>query len=123
MVYIRKHSAFFVLTVLAAYFYIAHSNIQNKHTHFYPNGVVVTHSHPVDHDDNEPLNHHDHSKTEICFYSTFHFDFYDITEPLSCDVDLSESPVVFYIPDSQVFTTDFHVKTDPRGPPVFDVLA
>lgn len=123
VVHIRKHSAFFAITVLLAYFYIAQTSIENKHTHFYPNGVVITHSHPVDHSNNEPINHHGHTKTEICFFSTFHFDLYNVTDPICCDVALIEKSIEYHVFDNPVVLSEFVVTSDPRGPPSFDVNA
>ncbi len=123
MVYIRKHSALLAVTVLLAYFFIAQTSIQNKHTHFYPNGVVITHSHPVNHNNNEPIQNHGHTKTEICFFNNVHFDFYNIAEPPSCFAHVNERPVVFHISDSRFVYSVFFIKSDPRGPPSVDVIA
>lgn len=122
MVYIRKHSALLALGVLLAYFYIAQTSIENKHTHFYANGVVITHSHPVSHENGgDPAQNHGHNKTEICFFSTIHFDFYEITKCLSIDFEKEESAPEILIRDEQIQYAAICLNEIPRGPPVYVV--
>ena len=118
MVYIRKHSAFLAISVLLAYFYIAQTSIQNKHTHFYPNGVVVTHSHPIDPSGDEPIENHKHSKTEICFFNTVHFDYYDTTKFVTIDFEQDEIHHNFLVRNEQFYGSVLSLTKAPRGPPV-----
>ncbi len=76
MLLLKKNIKIFIVLFLAAYFYIGYTSIINRHTHFYPNGIVVTHSHPVNKSSKEgkPINDHDHSSTEICFFQCTSFD-------------------------------------------------
>ncbi len=114
---IRKYSAFFSLLTLLAYFYIAQSNFRTKHTHFYPNGVVVTHSHPVDTKDGKPINDHHHSRSEICFFNNLQLHFYNVPDQVALPVLLPEQNVEYVVAkDDFKYQTDY-LKVNPRGPP------
>lgn len=76
---IRKNTRFIFILVLPVYFFIVHNSLLNKHTHFYANGMVVTHSHPLNHDDESHGENHEHSKTEICFFQKLQIDYFRIT--------------------------------------------
>ena len=88
--------------ILPVYLYIVQNSIQNKHTHVYANGIVVTHSHPFDKDGKEPINDHKHSKREICLYSSLHFDFYDIPISFNLTVKLNELHKNYFVKNDQV---------------------
>lgn len=65
--------------VLPVYLFIVQSSITNRHTHFFANGMVISHSHPFDHSEKGAAKH-DHTQKEICFYSSLNGDFYQ-SEP------------------------------------------
>ena len=77
---IRENTRLIFLIVLPVYLFIVQASITNRHTHFFPNGMVVTHTHPFEHGENGNADGHNHSKTEICFYAGLSFDFY-LAEP------------------------------------------
>ena len=118
LVYIRKHSALLAFSVLIAYFYIAQSSIRNKHTHFYPNGVIITHSHPVDHSKGNPIQKHGHTKAEICFFSTLQFDFFDTLQSEDIDFEQTEDQFDFQIAEVTFYLSEYSFAETPRGPPV-----
>jgi len=114
---IRKYSALFSVLTLVAYFYIAQSTFKTKHTHFYPNGVVITHSHPVDTKDGKPINDHQHSRSEICFFNNLQLHVYDVSDQVVLPVLLSERSFHFIIADDTFeYQTEF-LRISPRGPP------
>ena len=105
------------MLTLPVYFFIVQQSIQNKHTHFYPNGIVVTHSHPLDTAGDEPINHHEHTKTEICFFNSLHFHFFTITEPLNIAFLEDETEKELPVYDDILDDTSRYLKVIPRGPP------
>jgi|GEM_PF-607132 len=117
--HIRKHNKLLFLLTLPVYFFIVQQSIQNKHTHFYANGLVVTHSHPVDTDSREPIDHHNHSKTEICFFNTFHFHFFTISEPLTVALYERETEAEFLVTEDIFCNSSHYFKMIPRGPPTY----
>lgn len=118
MAFIRRHINILFVFVLPVYFYIVQNSIQNKHTHVYANGIVVTHSHPVDNKEGVPINEHDHSKSEIFLYSCLHFDFYEAPVLTELMVNLSETHKNYFTKNDQVNSSLLFLKTVPRGPPL-----
>jgi hypothetical protein len=118
---IRKNIRFLFVLFLPVYFLIVHQSLQNKHAHFYPNGVIVVHAHPVSHQDRTPINEHSHSKTEICFYQTVNFEYYTLSEETGIE---ETQPVVT---DHVVFSKErgwempFFNHHDTRGPPAIQI--
>ncbi len=117
MEFIRRHTNFLFVFVLPVYLYIVHSSIQNKHTHVYANGIVVTHSHPVDTSGDIPINQHDHTKTEICLFCSLHLDFYDVPELTELHVNLCEQHHSYFQYYNHNYTAPVFLKPVPRGPP------
>ena len=117
MDFIRRNINILFVFILPVYLYIVQNSIQNKHTHVYANGIVITHSHPFDTEGETSTNEHEHSEREICLYSSLHFDFYEAQF-------ISELPVKF-----KVFRKNYTVENEripafspslnliPRGPP------
>ncbi|RIJ49434.1 hypothetical protein D1614_07795 [Maribellus luteus] len=103
--------------MLPVYLYIVNSSIQNKHTHFYANGMVVTHSHPLHAEKGETANHHGHSKTEICFFSTLHFDIAEVPLFLSFIARLPEIHVEYVVHNEWISIQDKELESNPRAPP------
>jgi len=118
VIYIRKHSALLVLLTLLSYFYIAQTSIQTKHTHFYPNGVVITHSHPMHSEGNESKTNHHHSKSEIVFFNNLQFHSFTISEPPTIQVVSMDVCHDYYIGNDIVKHGSEYLKIDPRGPPL-----
>lgn len=103
--------------VLLSYFFIAQTSIKTKHTHFYPNGVVVTHSHPIDANGDEPINNHKHSKAEICFFSVVHFGHFNVPEFACINFTPTEKHFDYPVVEFQSYTSQ-HIRTpDSRGSP------
>lgn len=118
MAFIRKHINFLFVFILPVYFYIVQNSIQNKHTHVYANGIVVTHSHPIDKDGDAPINKHNHSKSEICLYSCLHFDFYEAPVLSYLQVELNERHKNYLVLNDLVDSFSPFAVTIPRAPPV-----
>ncbi len=121
MKFIRRNIRLLFLLVIPVYLFIVHNSLQHKHTHFYPNGMVVSHSHPLNGDDSENPEDHSHTKNEICFYSSFNFDYYNITNEFQLGLNQN-----FLIKDYEVrsvgindFKNLFFNKF--RGPPCFQI--
>jgi hypothetical protein len=117
MVFNRKNINFLFVIILPLYFYIAQNSITNKHTHFYLNGMVVTHAHPVDKQEDHPINHHNHTKTEICFYASLYIDFYK--NPVFTTVDFTQTQPSsnFLVSNEYTNYNALYLKIIPRGPP------
>ena len=86
MEFIRKNTKLLFILVLPVYFYIVQSSILNRHSHFLPNGMVITHSHPLDKNSEGSDNDHHHNKTEICFFSNIHFDYYSVSPEIQLKI-------------------------------------
>ena len=117
MPFIRRNTKILFILVFPVYFYIVQSSILNKHTHFYPNGMVVTHSHPTSHEDGAPIDDHKHSKTEICFYSLEKIDLFTFSQNLNIDfsnIEVDKNFVDLY--QTHTYSTHFLISV-PRGPP------
>lgn len=83
--------------------------------------MVVSHSHPVNHENGDSSANHKHSESEICFYSSFNIDYYDVTPEFQIDkcecLDVNSFGFQSVrIPNSAYF---FHKKL--RGPPTFQI--
>ncbi|MCK3683637.1 hypothetical protein [Maribellus sp. YY47] len=118
MEFIRRHNKLWFALMLPVYLFIVNTSIQNKHTHFYANGMVVTHSHPIHSGENEPANHHGHAKTEICFFSTLHFDVAEVPLYISSLAKLPEIHFEYFVQDAHLILSDQDQRSNPRAPPV-----
>jgi len=117
MIFIRRHIKFLFVFVLPVYLFIVQQTIQNKHTHFYPNGIVVIHSHPVNKEAGQPMNSEGHSKTEILLYASLHFDLYKTSDFTFIEFVQNGESRNFYIADERLEYTELYLETIPRGPP------
>ncbi|MCG6189687.1 hypothetical protein [Maribellus maritimus] len=117
MEYIRKNIKFIFLLVIPVYFSIIQNSILNKHTHFCSNGIVVTHSHPINKEDGKPINNHKHTKTEICFFHCFHFDSFTIPEEISFQNNECFKPYRYFISNDKVENFIIYLDSSPRAPP------
>jgi len=115
--YIRKNIKFLFVFILPVYFFIVQNSIQNKHTHFYSTGIVVTHSHPINGDNDKPVNDHDHTQTEIVFFQQLNFDSY--TTPPELRINKLKFIVVsnYFIADDKKHKFSFTQEPFKRGPP------
>ncbi len=117
MAFIRQHINFCFLFVLPVYLYIVQTSIQNKHTHVDANGIAISHSHPFDKDKESTGTQHEHTKQEICLYSTFTFDVYDLPEVTGLAIQVNETEHN-YAPVNERYRSALHLlNTIPRGPP------
>lgn len=83
--------------------------------------MVISHSHPLNHEDEKSTENHEHTESEICFYSSFNFDYYDVAPELqinNCDYSVPNNYACQFvsIPKSAYY---FHKKL--RGPPAFQI--
>jgi hypothetical protein len=83
--------------------------------------MVITHSHPFDHSENEKQANHNHSKTEICFYASVNFDYYD-SEPVLQLLFFKREIICQTLVFNQKSTFQKSVfQFGPRGPPVLQI--
>ncbi|TKG93454.1 hypothetical protein EYV94_17045 [Puteibacter caeruleilacunae] len=61
----------FLLVMLPAYFLVLHNSVSNRHCHVMPNGVIITHAHPMSQSDTPAHPTHKHSKAELFYFGTF----------------------------------------------------
>jgi hypothetical protein len=120
MDFIRRNIKFVFILLLPVYFYIVENTILNKHTHVYSNGLIITHSHPLNNDTDDRADH-DHTKSEINLICGLNIDFHLAPELFHIDAAVcalieirkSESEK---IPCKLI---DFHLI--PRGPPAVQI--
>ncbi len=117
MQFIRKNTKVLFILVLPVYFFIIQSSILNKHTHFYANGLVVTHSHPLDKNSDDPVKSHGHTQTEICLFSLLNINFHTATPEYRIDFKPSDNSETFVSIDFQSGYTSPIFQIVPRGPP------
>jgi hypothetical protein len=105
--------------LLPVYFLIVQQSLQNRHAHFYANGMIIIHSHPVSHCNQNPINDHSHSKTEICFFHLLSFDLYETTGELKLNnTHLAVTAYIFHSNEKASLKPLFQYP-DYRGPPDF----
>jgi len=119
--FIRKNTRFIFILILPVYFFIVQSSLLNRHTHFYANGIIVTHSHPTDSKDNGSGKNHKHSKNEICFYSAVHFDYYNISSELQISNNCNPVSRGYFIHNEKFFHLTLQLHKTLRGPPAFQI--
>jgi hypothetical protein len=115
--FIRRNINILFIFILPVYLFIVQNSIQNKHTHVYANGIVVTHSHPFNHEDDTPVSDHKHSKTEICLFSCLNFDFYENSRLVELNINLDEIHKNYFVRNEHVESLPSFLKSIPRGPP------
>jgi hypothetical protein len=79
--------------------------------------MVVTHSHPLNHENENHGEKHSHSKTEICFFQNIQIDYFRISTELKIDFKNESSQAEFFEND---FLTDYSspiIQFISRGPP------
>ena len=114
---IRKNIRFIFILILPVYFFIVHNSLLNKHTHFYANGMVVTHSHPLNHDDKNQAENHEHSKTEICFFQKYQIDYFKIAPLIQVDFKNDLLITEFYDTNQHSNYSQPLIQFISRGPP------
>jgi hypothetical protein len=115
-----KNIKFFLVLLLPAYFFIGYSTILNKHTHFYANGIIVTHSHPVkkSKDADSPINKHNHSSSDICFFYPTEAEKYILPSATQLEYKPTEIPIRYLTIDDIPVSIEKFRKIPPRSPPV-----
>jgi len=114
---IRKNIRFIFILVLPVYFFIIQNSLLNRHTHFYANGIVVTHSHPLNHEDGNHGEKHSHSKTEICFFQNIQIDYFRINTEFQ--IDFRNDSLLAKFLETNLFSnyTQPVIQFISRGPP------
>lgn len=115
MGFIRRNIKVLFILVLPVYLFIIQNSIQNKHTHVYANGLVVTHSHPIDRD--KPINSHKHSRTEICLFCSLNIGLHIVTSENIVVLKTKDVFVSYIVVNSQINYTTLQYQTALRGPP------
>jgi hypothetical protein len=118
VIFIRKNSNLLFAFILPVFFFIVQNSIQNKHSHFYSNGIVVTHSHPVNNEKGSPINDHKHSEPELCLFQNLHIEYYTISDEIEIDFQRSLSPQNFFIQNEKKSYFSLYHQIIPRAPPV-----
>ena len=80
--------------------------------------MVVTHSHPFDKSSDDPVKNHDHSQTEICFFSSVNINLHISTPDFVIDIKLDNYSEIFVSTEihSEYSSPSFQII--PRGPPL-----
>ena len=120
MVRNKKYIQLFFIVVLPVYFYIGYNSIINRHTHFYPNGIVITHSHPVDRKSKEagiPINQHHHTSTEVCLFYSSQSDKFIIPAKIQLADKPNEKTHKYLIVNDTTVIIKKGRKLPPRSPP------
>lgn len=114
---IRKNIRFIFILVLPVYFFIVQNSLLNKHSHFYANGMVITHSHPLNHENESHGEKHHHSKTEICFFQNLKIDYFRITPEIQ--VEFKNDKLLTEFPETYLLSnyTQPVIQFISRGPP------
>ena len=116
MQFIRQNIKFVFILVLPVYLYIVEISILNKHTHVYSSGLVVTHSHPLNSNSDEPLNH-EHSKSEINLFCSLNIDFHFAQEQSQLN-DVAFEWIAERRTENEKITYNLvDYQLIPRGPP------
>jgi hypothetical protein len=115
---IRKNRRFIFILVLPVYFFIVQNSLLNKHTHFYANGMVVTHSHPLNHEDENHGEKHSHSKTEICFFQNLKIDYFTINPKIQVEFRNDKLLAEFSETDLLSSYSQPLIQFTSRGPPL-----
>lgn len=118
MEFIRRNSKVLFILVLPAYLYIIQNSILNKHTHVYSNGLVITHSHYLNLDGDEPANNHGHSQTEICLYSLLNIGLHIAGEDKPIVFEGVDVFTTYIVEDTQCKYSSHYQHSVSRGPPV-----
>ncbi|WP_163322419.1 hypothetical protein [Draconibacterium mangrovi] len=113
---IRKHTNLLFVLILPVYLYIVQTSIQNKHTHVYANGIVVTHSHPTSDSDGSG-NNHNHSQREINLYSSLHSDLYETPGLTAFNFEVPADHIEYIVYNEQEIPVSVSLQTIPRAPP------
>lgn len=119
VVFIRENIKLLFALFVPVYIFIAQSSLQNRHTHISANGIVISHSHPFNHNENEPLNAHDHSESEICFYHLVHFDYFSPSPEIQFIIQANSWCEKYYITDEKSRQQFSLHQNFTRGPPSF----
>jgi hypothetical protein len=119
VVFIRENSKLLFVLFVPLYFFIAQNSLQNRHTHISANGIVITHSHPVNHPKHDPLSAHDHSDSEICFYHLVHFDYFSPSPEIQFTFQADIPQSKFFLADEKGRQLFLLHQNYNRGPPSF----
>lgn len=121
MDFIRRNIKFVYILVLPVYFYIIQNSILNKHTHVYSNGIVVTHSHGLDDENQNPLDHQ-HSKSEINLFSDLNIDYHFSSEIVGVEVKSKNFSQSFFVVNENSNSSCHLLFLIPRAPPVLQII-
>ncbi|MFV0269480.1 MAG: hypothetical protein ACK5HT_20345 [Draconibacterium sp.] len=107
------------MLVLPVYLWVVHNAILTQHTHFYANGTVITHYHPLyGFKGDQPINKHHHSEKELRVIASLNSHFYEMEDWFSFDFEPDQlyfGTCVFA--DTSIFPQTGYSKLVPRGPP------
>ena len=79
--------------------------------------MVVTHSHPFDKSSNDPFEKHDHTQTEICFFSSVNINLHLATPNSVIEIKLSDYSKIFVSTKILSEYSSSSLQIIPRGPP------
>lgn len=118
MILIRENIKILFLLILPIHFFIAQNSLLNKHTHFYVNSIVVTHSHPVDTKNGKPIQDHNHTKTEICLFHCLNFDYYTFSSEININFHNNAFSENYIINNDSANISIYQNFTPLRAPPI-----
>ena len=121
MDYIRQNIKFVFILVLPVYLFIVENSILNKHTHVYSNGLIITHSHPLNSESDGPVNH-DHTKSEINLTCGLNIDFHLAPELSHISVAIPSQIEIRKTESEEISNKLYDFRFIPRGPPPFQIF-
>lgn len=80
--------------------------------------MVVTHSHPLNHEDEDHGAKHSHSKTEICFFQNLKIDYFRITPDIQ--IEFINDRLLAEFPETDLLSNYSQplIQFISRGPPL-----
>jgi len=117
VVFIRNNSKLFYLFVVLLYIFIVQQTLNNRHSHFYTNGLVVTHSHPTNREEGKPIQDHHHTTNEIYFYHQVNFDYFTHTGVFQITFQVFTCPQDYLLTDDAIHFQYALQHPETRGPP------
>ncbi len=90
--------------------------LQNKHAHVYGN-EIITHSHPLEKNNDAPIKSHNHTQAEIFFYGLIAFDYFAHSEEQFFETGTISTPNIFIPTEEQSPYIVWLYNTDSRDPP------
>ena len=116
MAFIRENHKHLFGLFVPLFFIVFQQSIENRHSHISPNGMVISHSHPLNPDN--AGEDHTHSRSEICFYFLVNFEFFSSSTEFYVNFKTDNPPPSIYVFGEQLYRGIFLDLPVNRGPPI-----